>query len=57
LDIEWSKKYILDRYETYPPERAYEIYEQWLCWKAMREARALAENALGREIQSSTNDA
>lgn len=29
------------------------IYEQWCCWHSLMEARALAENALGRELQIS----
>jgi hypothetical protein len=44
-------------HKTYPPDRAYEIYEQWLCWHALMKAQEAAEKILGRELKSSTNDA
>lgn len=40
-------------YAEYDEERAYEIYEQWLCWHALGQAKEAAEKALGRELRIS----
>jgi hypothetical protein len=43
-------------YKAFPPKRAYEIYEQWLCWKSIMEARDAAEKILGHELEHSSKE-
>jgi hypothetical protein len=47
-DAEQAKKVL---HAMYPDARAKEIYEQWLCWHCIKEARDAAEKALGRPLE------